>query len=285
MTTNEFDPEQYKAATQQRWQEMAPRWHKWSSLFSELNRDITNQMLDLAGIRAGSRVLDIAAGDGDQSIAAAHRVGPDGYVLATDIASNVLAYAASAAEEAGLAHLETRVMDGENLELEDNSFDAVICRSALMLMPDPKAAMAEIYRVLRPGGRVSAFVSSTPEKNPWLGLSVGILRKHAQLPPATPGRPGTFSLGAPGVFEGIFHEAGFQRVVTHYVSGSLPLSSAAECVELLKDIGLNSVLVSLNEDEQQQAWAEVEQVLRQMEGPDGFVSPVEGIIGAGLKSN
>ncbi|HEY33675.1 MAG TPA: methyltransferase domain-containing protein [Dehalococcoidia bacterium] len=285
MTTNEFNPEQYKAATQQRWQEMAPRWHKWSPFLSELNRDLTNQMLEMAGIRAGFRVLDIAAGDGDMSIIAAHRVGPDGYVLATDISSNLLAYAASAAGEAGLAHLETRVMDGENLELEDNSFDAVICRSGLMLMPDPKTAMAEIYRVLRLGGRLSAFVSSTPDKNPWFGLSVGILRKHAQLPPAPPGSPGTFSLGAPGVFEGIFHEAGFQRVVTHYVSGSFPLSSAAECVEFLKDIGLNSMLASLSEDKQQQAWAEVEQALSQLEGPDGFVSPVEGIIGAGLKSN
>ena len=152
-----------------------------------------------------------------------------------------------------------------------------------MLMPDPGVAMAEIYRVLRPGGRVSAFVSSTPDKNPWLGLAVDILRKHAQLPPAPPGSPGTFSLGTPGVLKSIFDEAGFQRVVTHYVSGSLPLSSAAECVEFLKDIGLNSVLVSLSEGEQQQAWIEVEQVLRQLEGPGGFVSPTEGIIGAGYK--
>jgi ubiquinone/menaquinone biosynthesis C-methylase UbiE len=283
MSTNEFDPEQYKAATQQRWQEMAPAWHKWTPLLSELNRDITNQMLELAGIRTGSRVLEIAAGDGGQAIEAAHRVGPDGYVLATDISSNLLAYAASAAEEAGLDNLETRVMDGENLELEDNSFDAVICLSGIMLMPDPKKAMAEIYRVLKPGGRVSAFVSSTPDRNPWLGVSVDIMRKHAQLPPPLPEGPGTFGLGAPGVFEGIFHEAGFQGVVTYYVSGSLPLSSAAECVEFMKDFGLNSMLVSLSEDEQQQAWAEVEQVLRQLEGPDGFVSPTEGIIGAGLK--
>ena len=283
MSTNEFNPVQYKAATQQRWQEMAPGWHRWFSILSEVNRDITNQMLDLAGIRAGSRVLDIAGGDGDQSVRAARRVGADGYVLATDLSSNLLAYAATAAEKAGLAHLETRVMDGENLELEDNSFDAVICRSGIMLMPNPKTAMAEIYRVLRPGGRVSAFVSSTPDKNPWLGISVGIVMKHAQLPASPPGSPGTFSLGAPGVFEGIFHEAGFQRVVTHYVAGSLTLSSAAQCVEFLKDIGLNSMLVSLSEDKQQQAWAEVEQVLRQLEGPDGFVSPVEGIIGAGLK--
>ena len=97
----------------------------------------TTLMLDLARIDVGNRVLDIAAGDCDQSMAAARRVGATGYVLAVDVADRLLATGARLAREAGFQNVETRVMDGGNLELPDASFDAVICRFALMYLPDP----------------------------------------------------------------------------------------------------------------------------------------------------
>jgi ubiquinone/menaquinone biosynthesis C-methylase UbiE len=280
-----FDTGQYKKSTQQEWEKAAPGWHKWIPFISELSQKESNQMLDLANIQPGHRVLDIAAGDGDQSIMAARRVGPQGYILATDISSSLLAYASTSALEAGLKNIETRVMDGENLELEDASFDAAICRQGLMLMPHVDQAMSEIYRVLKSGGWLSAIVFSTPDKNPWISIPAMIAMKHAQLPPPQPRMPGLFSLSPPGVFEGIFRAAGFQDIKTHYAQGMLRLASAVECVEFLRDIAgaLHTILAPLSEEQQKEAWTEMEQALKKFEGQEGFESPVETILAAGQK--
>jgi ubiquinone/menaquinone biosynthesis C-methylase UbiE len=107
-------------------------------------------MLDVAGVQLGGRVLDVAAGTGDSTLMAAHRVGPLGYVLAADVSASMLKVAAEAAGKESLTNVETRVMDAENLALDADSFDAVICRSALMLFPNPAKALTEIRRAFPP---------------------------------------------------------------------------------------------------------------------------------------
>ena len=190
MSMSKFDSSKYKGTSVQEWQKVVKGWHKWISVISDWSGPFTDQMLDLAGVAPGRRVLDIAAGDGDQSMKAAQRVGPDGYMLATDISSNLLAFTAASAQEAGLNNLETQVMDAEHLELEDDSFDAVICRFGLMLLANVDKAMSEIYRVLKPGGHAAAVDLTTHDKSPWLSIPAMIARKHAQLPPPEPGQPG-----------------------------------------------------------------------------------------------
>lgn len=74
-------------------------------------------MLGLARIQPGQRILDIAAGAGEPAGSAAARVGPDGYVLATDISEGIVELALQVARERGLGQVETRVMDGEKLDL------------------------------------------------------------------------------------------------------------------------------------------------------------------------
>ena len=76
----------------------------------------TEVMLDMAEVGPGARVLDVAAGAGGQTIAAALPAGPAGYVLAADISSNILEFASAAAHEEGLTNVEPRVMDGEELK-------------------------------------------------------------------------------------------------------------------------------------------------------------------------
>ena len=115
-------------------------------------------MLELASVQAGSRVLDVAAGTGDQTLMAARRVGPTGNVLATDDSASMLKVAAEAARNAGLTNVETRVMNAENLALDADSFDAVICRIALMLFPNPAKALTEMRRVVKPGSKVAVMV-------------------------------------------------------------------------------------------------------------------------------
>lgn len=93
-------------------------------------------MLDMAVVSPGSRVLDVAAGAGGQTMVAARHVEPTGYVLATDIAPDILAYADQEARKAGFSNVETRVLDGENLDVEPESFDVAISRVGLIYFPD-----------------------------------------------------------------------------------------------------------------------------------------------------
>jgi ubiquinone/menaquinone biosynthesis C-methylase UbiE len=138
-------------------------------------------------------VLDVAAGAGEQTITTARKVGPTGYVLATDTAANLLEFAAEAAREAGLTNIETRMMDGENLDLETDLFNAVISRVGLIYFPDQQKALTGMRRVLRPGGKLAAIVYSTAEHNQFFSVPVSIFRRRAQLPPPLPGQPGPFS--------------------------------------------------------------------------------------------
>jgi ubiquinone/menaquinone biosynthesis C-methylase UbiE len=120
--------------------ESADWWSAGQAARQQIYGAATEMMLDLASIQPGSRVLDVAAGTGESMLMAARRVGPTGYVLATDNSSSMLNVAAEAARKEGLTNVETRVMNAENLVLDADSFDAVICRIALMLFPNPGAS-------------------------------------------------------------------------------------------------------------------------------------------------
>jgi ubiquinone/menaquinone biosynthesis C-methylase UbiE len=106
-------------------------------------------MLDQAKITFGNRVIDIAAGDGGQSVGAAERVGATGEILATDVALEFVKLANVVASELKLKQLRAEVMDAENLPLSDNYFDAAISRLGLMYLPDLQKGLSEIRRVLR----------------------------------------------------------------------------------------------------------------------------------------
>ena len=124
----EFDPAQYKRSTEQQWQDAADAWHRWSPALQTWLGAATEKMLDMARIGAGRSVLDVAAGAGEQTMVTARRVGPSGYVLATDISSNILRLAEGEAQRQGLGNVECLRMDGEHLDVPEASFDAVISR-------------------------------------------------------------------------------------------------------------------------------------------------------------
>ena len=207
-----FDPIKYKNTTRDQWQTAAEAWDRWGPFIDQWLGAATEAMLEMAGVHAGSRVLDVAAGAGGQTLAAARCVGPYGQVLATDISSNILDFAARNAHAAGLTNVETRVLDGETLDVEPAAFDAVISRVGLIYFPDQQKALAGMRRALKPGGRVAAIVYTTAEQNAFFSHPVSIIRRRAQLPPPLPGQPGPFSLGAPGVLEEAYRQAGFRDI-------------------------------------------------------------------------
>ncbi len=240
-------------------------------------------MLDAANLRPGNRVLDVAAGTGDQTLLAARRVGPTGYVLATDISASMLKLASDAAREAGLMNVETRVIDAENLDLDADSFDSVICRTGLMLFSNPVKALIGMRRVVKPNGKVVTLVWSTEEKNPYTGLPLAIVRRIGNMPAPAPGQPGLFALGEPSLLEGVFRAAGFLEVVIHPVGLRRRFASAAKAVQAMKNPVLQKLIARLSDAERERAWAEIERELSRYEGPDGIEVPGEFLIGVGTK--
>jgi SAM-dependent methyltransferase len=280
-----FDAAKYKETTRQQWQSAAKAWNEWGPFLRQWLGHSTEVMLDMAGVTTGSRVLDVAAGAGDQTLQAAERVGAKGHVLATDISSEILEFAARNARDAGHANVETKVLDGENLDVPAASFDAVISRVGLIYFPDQQGALLGMKRALKRGGRVAAIVYSTPDKNPFFSIPVGIIRARAKLPPPLPGQPGPFSLGAPGVIEAAFEKAGFRDVKTARVSAPLLMSSAAECVRFEQQSfgALHQMLSGLDEAGKAAAWEEISEKLRQFENGGAFVGPCEMVVAVGTK--
>jgi SAM-dependent methyltransferase len=284
--TPKFDPVKYKETTHQQWQAAAEAWHRWGATLATWLGPATEIMLDMAGVGPGSRVLDVAAGAGEQTLVTARRVGPSGYVLATDISANILEFAAKEARAAGLTNVETRVMDGEDLdELRADSFDAVISRVGLIYFPDQQKALTGMRRALKPGGRIGAIVYSTAENNRFFSIPISIIRTRARLPPPLAGQPGPFSLGGPGVLEGAYQKAGFRDIQTRVVPAPLRLTSASECVRFERESfgALHQMMSGLSEAEREETWQEIEQGLGQFENADGFEGPCEMVVGAGVK--
>jgi ubiquinone/menaquinone biosynthesis C-methylase UbiE len=279
-----FDPIRYKNTTHDQWQAAAEAWYRWTPTIQSWLGPATEVMLDQAKVISGSHVLDIAAGAGEPAITAAKRVAPRGSVLATDISANILHFAQQAAHDQNVTNLETRVMDGEHLELPEGTFDVVLSRVGLIYLPNQQQALAEIRRVLKPGGRVAAMVYSIPERNGFFSIPVRIIRQRAQLPPPTPGQPGPFSLGSDGVLEESYRRAGFRDITVRTMSAPIRMPSATDCVRFEQESfgALHQMLAGLSATEQAETWAEIEDELRQFEGPDGFEGPCEMIVGVGV---
>lgn len=279
-----FDADKYKRTQHDQWNEDAAAWHRWGPTLQDWFSGVTKMMLDLAQIASGQHVLDIAAGAGEPALSAAERVGPQGYVLATDLLENIVRFAQKLADDRHLANFYTRTMDGENLELPDASFDVVLCRFGLIYMPNRQRALTEWHRVLKPGGRAVVAVFSTPDKNGWGAVPIGVIRKRAQLPPPLPGQPGPFSMGGEGVLEGAFREANFHNIQAHKLSAPLRMSSAAECIRFERESfgAFNQMMAHLAREEREAIWDEAQVAMKVFEHPNGFEAPCEPIVGVGV---
>jgi SAM-dependent methyltransferase len=280
-----FDATKYKNAQREQWNKDGAAWRRWTPTLERWYGEATRRMLDLVRIQPGQRILDVAAGAGEPAVSAARRVGPGGHVLATDISEGIIGLALQVARELGLEQIEARAMDGEKPDLPDASFDAVLCRLGLMYMPHAVTALSEWRRVLKPGGRVAVAVFSTPERNPWGAIPAAIIRRRAQLPPPVPGQPGPFSLGGPGVLEGLFRQAGFPDPEVHAVSVPHGAVTAAEYVRVAREAfgGFNAMMAHLPSSERESVWNEVEQAMRAFESPAGFEVPGECLVGAAAR--
>jgi len=264
--------------------EAAAEWRRGAAARLQAFGPATEMMLDLVRVAEGSRVLDVGAGAGDSTVAAARRVGSSGRVLATDVSASMLEIATALARQAGLNNIDTRVVDAQRLDLAPDSFDAAVSRNCLMLIPDYRRALTSIRRVLKPGGRFAAIVFSAPDRCPYLSLPHAIVFRMGRFTSPAPERFGEFRLAATGALEDAYRTAGFREISIHAVPTRRRFPSLGEAIQYARGpLPLRELLARLSRAEQEQAWAEIERVLAQFVGPQGFDSPCELLIGVGTK--
>jgi SAM-dependent methyltransferase len=281
-----INPEEFKAATRAQWNVSAQGWNDQGPRIRTWLRASTDAMLNMANIKPGSRVLDIAAGAGDQTLDIAERVGANGSVLATDLSPAILEFAARNAERAGHRHIETLAVDGESLGVDEASFDAAICRLGLMFYPSPGKGLQEMFKALKPGGYACILVFSSPDKNPCITALMSTALKHAGLPPRDPYQPGgLLSLGKPGLVDDLFQQAGFSAVATTKIAAPFRLPSAADYLDFIRTSAgpILQILSRLDDAAREAAWREVEAKLNAFNIVDGWEGPNELLLTVGRR--
>jgi ubiquinone/menaquinone biosynthesis C-methylase UbiE len=192
-------------------------WNKFSARYTKVVlpefRPFGRRLIEIAGVGRGMWVLDVATGPGEPALTIARRVGPSGVVVGVDFSPTMLRRARARARSLGLRNALFREMDAERLAFDDMTFDRVCCRFGLMLMPDAERALAEMRRVLVPGGRVAVAVWSAQSKVNTLGIVRRALERYDAFDPP-PGAPDFFRFGKAGAVERALRAAGFRQVRT-----------------------------------------------------------------------
>ncbi len=247
-------PEQIIEGQRQDWNRVAGGWEKWDRFFDEQMAFLNHRLVADARLRAGFRMLDLGSGTGYPALLAAQTVGPGGSVLGLDLAERMLDVAKRKALSLKLSNISFRAGDVTSLPFEATSFDAITSRFCLMFLPEIPKAVAEIVRVLKPGGWVAAAVWSVPEKNPSLSVAMGAIRQVIELPPPDPTAPGIFRLARQGELAELFQRSGLTEVTDHEFSGEWSYASPDEYYTSLMEIAapIQNLMAHLAEAQKQE---------------------------------
>jgi ubiquinone/menaquinone biosynthesis C-methylase UbiE len=268
-----FDPEQFKQAQRQAWGRTAGGIKTWWPVLEEGYQKLSDKVVELAGVRPGSKVLDVATGIGEPAVTAARRVEPNGKVLATDISPEMLEIGRERAEKLGLQHIiEFRESDAESLKLPDKSFDAVLCRIGLMFLLNLSLALRLFHNALVPNGKIAAAVMPSLNKVPIVNLAFLAVLKKLNLPQPSHDTP-PFHLSDPLALQNALIKAGFQDVKTENMVVTLRVDSPDSFTNYHKAVSapIHALLAGQTAEKQNETWQAVTEAARSHTNSKGEV--------------
>jgi SAM-dependent methyltransferase len=262
----------YREASLRIWDQMAAGWDDDRRWIWEASRPVGEWLVDALDPQPGETILELAAGVGDTGLAAASRMGDAGRLISTDFSEQMVGAARRRAEELGVSNAEFRTMDAQQMDLDDDSVDGVLCRWGYMLMADPAVALRETRRVLRPGGRVAFSVWGDPKRNLWASAPATALVEHTGQEPPDPHAPGIFAMASEERTRELLDEVGLVPRRMEQVEMEWSFDTPDEHWHYVMDLAgaLAMVVRSMPEDEQAAVRRITEQGLEPMVKPPGY---------------
>ena len=250
------------------------QWVQHHERFDRMLEPYGRHVIAAVDAQPGERVLDVGCGNAAITLELADAVGPDGAVVGVDISTPMLGLARRRAADRGVDHATFVEADAQVHAFEPESFDAIVSRFGVMFFDDATAAFANLAGALRPGGRV-AFACWRPIwDNEWMLVPVSALLEHVPPPPpAEPDAPGPFSFADPERVRGVLGAAGLRDVELREIDEAARVgASVDDTMTFLRNSEMaRTLLQDVDDATATRAWAAVEAVLRDREGPDGVI--------------
>jgi SAM-dependent methyltransferase len=240
----------------------------WATL-EPIERPVSDRLFELADIRAGDTVLDVATGIGEPALTIAARLGRSGRVIAIDQSADLLQCARGRAREAGVSNVEFRQMNAEAIDVPDGSLQAIVCRWGLMFVEDLAGGLRRMRCGLASGGRLAAAVWSDPGKVPIISVRRSVMRDLGLA--ALPVDP--FSLSVPSRLTTALSAAGFNGISVERMDVAYRFRSVEEYVDHTRDLH-GTRLGGLRErspERQAEFWSALAAAARHYARPDGVV--------------
>ncbi|MGC2598043.1 MAG: methyltransferase domain-containing protein [Nitrososphaeraceae archaeon] len=261
MASTSFDPRRSKICRGPIWDSAAQGYRIWWPHIEKAAQSLSNRLVELAEIRTGQRILDIATGIGEPALTAARVVGVTGHVLAIDISTEMLAIAKQRAVDNGsqdiIEYWETAAQD---LVLPDLSVDAVLCRWGLMFLPNLNSTLLKVHRSLVSGGRFVAAVWAYAHKVPVISLAMQIIGESVEMATESlPSVPNPFGLADKNRLSNSFLGAGFRDVGIETVTVTFEFSSGEDYSRYCQAIstGARIFLSTESEERKKFIWSKV----------------------------
>ena len=254
------------------WDESAAGWKKWWPNFEGAAQGVNSRLVDLARIKAGDRVLDIATGNGEPAVTAARIAGAKGLVVAVDQSPGMLAIGRERASALGLGNIDFVEADAETMVLEPRSFDAAVCRWGLMFMPDLTGTVRRIHGALKPGARFATAVWNTGDKVPMIFLAADAVRQIAGLKPPPPDALEPTRLADTSILKSALEAAGFAEITIAPMMVTFEFASADQFVEFRSELGrAQAMMAKLTPEQRGRVKTALAQAVGKFVGGDGRV--------------
>ena len=271
MSATQIDAVEFRAGQRRDWDNAAQGWKRWQELLFEATAPVSERLVELAAIKRGDRVIDVAAGNGEPSVTAAKVVGPEGKILATDISAEMLAFGRERAAAMGLENIEFVEIDASSLDYPAESFDAALSRWGIIFEPDGEAAAARVRGFMKRGARMAISSWGQPEEAPMISLPIRTVMAQLNVPPPPPGTPGPLSRPTPEALGGLLDGGGFSDVEVEQLTLEFEWDSAEEFTRFTKDIvaPINAMLSQHPDEVRDAAWGAVTEAARPFADADG----------------